>query len=443
MQTGVESTVRADGGGFGRAGAPLGAAVRRNPPLPVPMKLLVFAHTPPPHHGQSYMVQLMLEGFRRAESAGQAPGIQCVHVNARLSGDLGDVGSMRLGKLLTLGRYIFQAWRARWRDGVEAFYYVPSPPKRSALYRDWVVMLLCRPLFGRLIFHWHAVGLGEWLERQARPWERRISHWLLDGADLAIVLSDFNRADAARFRPRRMVTVANGIPDPCPDFELGLAPRRRARAAERRALLAAGSAPTEAAATVQVLFLAHCTRDKGLFDTVEGLRQANARLRERGVPLRLVLTVAGRFLDPAEERDFEPLRRVGEAEGWLRMAGFLSGQDKARAFAEADLFCFPTYFANEGQPVNLLEAMAHGLPLVTTRWRSIPELIPPGYPGLIEPRRPDQVAEALLAVLGRDGLEFRRQFLDRFTLERHLENLALALRSIEVSEAETSATPSR
>ncbi len=27
------------------------------------MKLLVFAHTPPPHHGQSYMVQLMLEGF--------------------------------------------------------------------------------------------------------------------------------------------------------------------------------------------------------------------------------------------------------------------------------------------------------------------------------------------------------------------------------------------
>ena len=27
------------------------------------MKLLIFAHTPPPHHGQSYMVQLMLAGF--------------------------------------------------------------------------------------------------------------------------------------------------------------------------------------------------------------------------------------------------------------------------------------------------------------------------------------------------------------------------------------------
>jgi hypothetical protein len=29
------------------------------------MKVVVFAHTPPPHHGQSYMVQLMLEGFGR------------------------------------------------------------------------------------------------------------------------------------------------------------------------------------------------------------------------------------------------------------------------------------------------------------------------------------------------------------------------------------------
>ena len=35
------------------------------------MKLLVFAHTPPPHHGQSYMVKLMLDGFG-GDAAGQA-----------------------------------------------------------------------------------------------------------------------------------------------------------------------------------------------------------------------------------------------------------------------------------------------------------------------------------------------------------------------------------
>src|SRR6185436_2325548 len=65
------------------------------------MKLLVFAHTPPPHHGQSYMVQLMLEGLggdhrQRKKSdpprPGDVHGIQCYHVNTRLSKRLEDIG---------------------------------------------------------------------------------------------------------------------------------------------------------------------------------------------------------------------------------------------------------------------------------------------------------------------------------------------------------------
>jgi hypothetical protein len=30
-------------------------------------KILVFSHVPPPHHGQSVMVQIMLEGLRADE----------------------------------------------------------------------------------------------------------------------------------------------------------------------------------------------------------------------------------------------------------------------------------------------------------------------------------------------------------------------------------------
>jgi glycosyltransferase involved in cell wall biosynthesis len=416
------------------------------------MKLLVFAHTPPPHHGQSYMVRLMLDGLggdRQGEGAAATAaenerGIACYHVNARLSDDLADVGTVRAGKLWALLRYCGRAVGLRFRHGVTHFYYVPTPPKRGSLYRDWLVMLLCRPWFRRIIFHWHAVGLGAWLDKHARPWERWLTRRLLGRADLALVLSEFNRADAEALRPRRVAVVANGIPDPCPDFAERLAPRRRERAAARQRLLAeSGPAPDalpprgdEASsadanpAVARVLYLAHCTRDKGVFDALAGVERANAQLAERGAPLRLRLTVAGKFLDAAEERDFAPRRAAAEAAGWLRMAGFVSGAEKERLFAESDLFCFPTYFANEGQPVNLLEAMAYGLPVVSTRWRSIPELLPPDYPGLIEPRRPDQVAAALLALLPEDGLRFRRTFLDRFTLERHLETLAAALRSV-------------
>src|SRR5216117_737930 len=141
------------------------------------MKLLVFAHTPPPHHGQSYMVQLMLAGFggdrRRRRGRGREPAvamtpdergsfdIECYHVNARLSQKLEDIGILRFGKLFLLLGYCLQAIWCRYRFGVSNFYYVPAPGKRSALYRDWVVMLICRPFFKRVILHWHAAGLAK------------------------------------------------------------------------------------------------------------------------------------------------------------------------------------------------------------------------------------------------------------------------------------------
>src|SRR5580765_7049621 len=118
------------------------------------MKLLVFAHTPPPHHGQSYMVQLMLAGFggdrRKLHSSNGAPlnghkgsatenprrfGIECYHVNARLSQRLEDIGDLRVGKFILLLGYCAQAVWCRFRYGVTNFYYIPAPGKRSALLR--------------------------------------------------------------------------------------------------------------------------------------------------------------------------------------------------------------------------------------------------------------------------------------------------------------------
>src|SRR5579863_9215039 len=140
------------------------------------MKLLIFAHTPPPHHGQSYMVQLMLNGFggdRRNAANGVSNeashhGIECYHVNAQVSKELEDIGDFRLGKLFLLFGYCLQAIWCRYKYGVTTMYYIPAPGKHSALYRDWMVMWICRPFYKRIILHWHAAGLAKWLETSAK-----------------------------------------------------------------------------------------------------------------------------------------------------------------------------------------------------------------------------------------------------------------------------------
>ena len=99
--------------------------------------------------------------------------------------------------------------------------------------------------------------------------------------------------------------------------------------------------------------------------------------------MRLQLTAAGNFVTDAEQAEFDQLSQDREFAATVQHAGFVSGERKTQLYREADLFLFPTQYLGENQPVNLIEAMAFGLPIVTTRWRSLPEMLPPDYPGLV------------------------------------------------------------
>jgi glycosyltransferase involved in cell wall biosynthesis len=400
------------------------------------MKLLVFAHTPPPHHGQSYMVQLMLEGFggdaRKSRTAPGASrfGIECYHVNARFSRGLSDIGEFQGTKMLLVVWFCAQALWVRFRYGVKNLYYVPAPGKRVALYRDWLVMLICRPFFQRVILHWHAAGLGKWLETETTIGSRATTYRLFKPVDLSLVLSRYNFADAQKLLSHQIAVVNNGIPDPCPEFSEIVRARRRDHFARRKKIFAGEKA--EVPLIVTVLFLAHCTREKGLFATIEAVCCANRLLAERGLPMQLQLTAAGNFVTEEEREEFEKIRQQPGVAAIVQHLGFVSGERKAGLYRDADIFCFPTRYLGENQPVNLIEAMAFGLPIVTTRWRSLPEMLPEDYPGLVPDQNPEPIAEVLLKVLAlKSGEVARSHFTARFTVEQHLTALAHAIRSVE------------
>ncbi len=426
----------------------------------MPMKLLIFAHTPPPLHGQSYMVQLMLQGFggdkrRRAhrETSDSRPGpdlgIECYHVNTRLSLRLEDIGEFHGRKLSRLLLYCFEAIWCRFRYGVENMYYIPAPGKKSALYRDWLVLLICRPFFKRIIFHWHAAGLGKWLETAVQMRTRELTYRFAKQVDLSIVLSRYNLSDAEKLLPRRVRVVGNGIPDPCPDFRERILSRRLARFEARRKLLEGKQlTATDLHETgddprvVKILFLAHCMEEKGLFDTLEAVVLANRELAKKSGALQLKVIVAGSFVNSSDRARFDQVLASPELRGVVSYIGFVTGEAKNQAFADADCFCFPSYYYAESFGLVLVEAMAFGLPIVTTRWRSLPELFPADYIGLVAPKAPEELARALQQVIsGETGESFRERFLAHYTLEAHLGKLAEAIRSVEQPDSAAQSTP--
>jgi glycosyltransferase involved in cell wall biosynthesis len=186
---------------------------------------------------------------------------------------------------------------------------------------------------------------------------------------------------------------------------------------------------------VKVLFIAHCTEEKGLFDTMLAVVIANRTLAEQKSPVRLKLLAAGTFVTAGEKAKFDQMMTRPEFDQAVDYLGFVSGDGKQRALEECDLFCFPTYYLGENQPVNLIEAMAFGLPVVTTRWRSLSEMLPANYPGLVPIRAPEKLAAAMINLMTKEtGEGLRQMFLARFTLEAHLTKLAEALVSVEQTE---------
>jgi len=421
-------------------------------------KLLFFAHTPPPYHGQSLMVEQLLNALggdarRPSRSASPQTEFACYHVNCRFSETVEAIGRVRPKKILLVLNYCVQAIWCRFRYGAKNFLYVPAPPLRSAIYRDWVIMAICRPFFRTRVFYWQGAGLSDWLSSGAKAWERRITRILLGRPALSIVLAESNRRDAHELESEKVEVVPNFIPDPCPEFERAVRPLRLARQAARQKIacgetvtraemLAADGAPH----VFRILFIGLCTRSKGLFDAIEAVAIVHRTLTQRCSALRLRLEVAGAFWRPQERQEFEQricqpdllaadasagdacIFERSEPESLVGYHGFVSGEQKRKLMTESDCFCFPTFYRAESFGLVLIEAMAFDLPIIATNWRMIPEILPQAYPGIVEPQSPAQIASAILSFMtSPPGCGLRAHFLSRYTDIRCIERLKATL----------------
>ena len=92
----------------------------------------------------------------------------------------------------------------------------------------------------------------------------------------------------------------------------------------------------------------------------------------------LQLDFAGGFESDDQKAAF--VRRIDGAAN-IRYHGTVRGERKKELFHSSHLFCLPTYYPYEGQPISILEAYASGCAVITTNHSGIPDVFRDGVNG--------------------------------------------------------------
>jgi len=180
----------------------------------------------------------------------------------------------------------------------------------------------------------------------------------------------------------------------------------------------AASKPLASHQKQSILFLANVIERKGIFVLLEAFDKVASRL-----PLsRLSIVGAGQDLERVKSQILHSPHRDR-----IKVWGPVDRSSTPQIYKEHALYCLPSF--GEPYATALIEAMASGLPVVSTYTGGTPELVFPGGGRLIAPGDSDALADALIEILSSPplanalGQENRRYVLERFAWDVVLDAL--------------------
>ncbi len=163
--------------------------------------------------------------------------------------------------------------------------------------------------------------------------------------------------------------------------------------------------------SVKILFLSNLLPGKGYDDLLNGYKKLPPECRDR-----VYLDFAGGFENDGAKNDF--IAAISNLPN-VSYHGVVSGEKKKKLLRDATIFCLPTYYPYEGQPISILEAYASGCVVITTDHSGIFDIFKPGFNGIdVEIKNEDAIANAIVSILN-DRDMIRRIAVSNLYMARH------------------------
>jgi glycosyltransferase involved in cell wall biosynthesis len=356
---------------------------------------LIIGPTPPPFQGVSAMTEALLHSSINSS-------FDLVHLDTTDRRSMANSGFFDFRNVyLALKHGFLFLWMLASRR--PEFVYVPVSQNTLGFLRDSLFMVPCRILGVPLIVHLHGGGFRAFFESCGTV-TKALVRFCLAGVTAAIVLSKCFVSLFGDLLPTdRVFVVENGIPDEFGDHRLE-------RGAAGRQIL-------------RVVYLGTLVESKGFVDVVHAARELVDKVQN----VEFIIVGDGRGFQEAE-RAVVWVRERG-LEGKIKFIGPKTGSEKLSILKSADIFVFPTWYPYEGQPLVLLEAMAAGVAIVTTRHAAIEDTVTSNGAIFCEKQNPSDLADKLIGLLANEqerlrmGQANRQRFLERYEVSEFAKRL--------------------
>lgn len=149
---------------------------------------------------------------------------------------------------------------------------------------------------------------------------------------------------------------------------------------------AAKSNKNEHGHRLKILFIGRIHHDKGIHDLLKAFSAAYE------LDNKLSLDIAG------DGPVLQELMSQYKGHGAINFHGFVSGEKKENLLTGCDILIFPS-IVREGLGIAILEALAHGKPVIATRCGGPEEILEEGVSGfLVDPGQPEVLKDRILSI---------------------------------------------
>ncbi|SES77323.1 Glycosyltransferase involved in cell wall bisynthesis [Methanococcoides vulcani] len=273
-----------------------------------------------------------------------------------------------------------------------------------AFWEKSIFLIVSKLFFTKVIMHIHGGGFSEFYQNTRIPLTKSLIRFFLNISDRIIVLSNgWNDFFAEIVNKNKIIVIPNGVysdlylPDNVLKSKNGF---------------------------IHILFAGYLAKEKGIYDILDSIphvlqKHNNARFVFAGIEEKL--------------GEFDKIKKYASElniDNNTFFLGMLSKQEMVDTYKKSNIFILPSYI--EGLPISILEAMAAGLPIISTPVGGIPEVIVDGENGfLITPGDSLELANKIIELIGSLKL---RMMMGEFNQEKIRNNYDWKIIANQISD---------